>query len=211
MKAIKFIRVILFTFFIFGLLLISGYQFVVLPLQASIETLEQQIKEETDLFQSVSEGDQQEVNDDKLRINELQKQLPPQPLVDQLILDLEKAELASDSLILNITFGDSSVEESPSDTETNVSEEEQDQTVPQSPAIPSDVEKVTISMSVQSPTYEDLEEFLEELENMKRIIQIENLTFSGQGDLSSQGNQTPVVFTIQISAFYYPNGEITNL
>ncbi|WP_243297458.1 type 4a pilus biogenesis protein PilO [Bacillus litorisediminis] len=203
MKAIKLTRIVLFTLLIFGLLLFSGYQIMVLPLQANIESLEQKIEEETEHFETVSQKDHNEVNDSQLRINQLQEQLPSQPLVDQLILELEKAELASDSLILNMTFGKSSAEESSSNAEAV--EEGQGQ----SPAIiPSGVKKVTISMSVQSPTYEQLESFLHEIENMKRIIHIDQLTFSGQENSFGQANQTPVVFTIQISAFYYPDGEM---
>lgn len=199
MKIAQIIRITLLSLIIFGLLLFMGFRIWVVPVEKNIIALEKQIESEREKYARIEVINEKEEDPSQSKLKELTTQLPPHPMVDQLILDLEKAELASNSLILNMSFGVSTFEE------TQTEEESPDQTSQDDTTFtPTGVEKLVVSMSVQSPTHQELTLFLQELEDMKRIIQIENLSFSGSGDYSENANSSPVVFSLQIAAFYFP-------
>ncbi|GAA0333991.1 hypothetical protein GCM10008967_25940 [Bacillus carboniphilus] len=207
MNATNIAKLTLLSFIILALLLFSGYQFVALPIEKEIQSLESEIEMETKRYQSLEVLENKPEDPGEIKLNQLKAQLPTNPLLDQLILDLEKAELASNTLILNMSFGVASLEQPAEDSATDQTEETDSTETSTTTSFPNGVEKLTVSMSVQAPSHNHLELFLKELEEMERIIQVENLAFSGGEGQTNETNST-VVFSIQISAFYYPNGEI---
>jgi type IV pilus assembly protein PilO len=131
--------------------------------------------------------------------------------VEQLILELEKAEVVSDSRIMNMTFGDADFTastttldeyvEANSSTNTEGTAEQQTEQA----YLPEGLKKVTINLSVESENYEDLTTFLEELEGLTRITQIESVAFTGLPELTSIAQElTSLTYSVQLSAFYHP-------
>jgi type IV pilus assembly protein PilO len=67
------------------------------------------------------------------------------------------------------------------------------------------VEKITAQLSVQSPSYQDFEKFVNILENFKRIIVVENISYTGTNEITSVTDTVkPFTFTLTVSALYYP-------
>ncbi|ARA98931.1 pilus assembly protein PilO [Geobacillus thermodenitrificans] len=121
----------------------------------------------------------------------LQKKVPTRPLIDQLLLEFQKAEYVSDSLLVNIRFSE---KEQVSRDETG--------------APPTGIETVSAQLTVQSPSYYQLERFLETLERAERIMAIESLTFTGPPELTSTSTDIhPLTYSLTVRAFYAPKLE----
>jgi len=168
---------------------------------------------------------------------ELQKQLPVKEAVDQLVLNLEKAEVISGSVITTMAFVDGEVTlseeeaaaalaaanekasggtagepaEPATSTEEAASSEESVEEVDPAEAevvdlLPQGVKKVSVAMTVQSPTYFEMEVFLESLHSMKRILKVDNLTFTGSEEIHSiEQSSDKLEYQLTISVFYAPN------
>lgn len=162
---------------------------------------------------------------------DLQRSVPVKPLVDQFILDLERAEVISDSVILDFSFntqgftgigieeeGEDGVENETAteNEEANGEQEEADgeETDEEQPAppvsnLPDGVERVTVDLEVYSPSYEKMLEFLKEIEKQTRVKKVDALNFTGdpevtvidENDEESEGFN----YTVTISVFYLPD------
>ena len=146
----------------------------------------------------------------------LQKKLPVAELSDQFVLLLEKAEVASGSRIISIAFNKGDNTEAANTTaEDNIAAAEQanqdaknamnfQQDTATTPAttLPAGVKKLTVTLSVESPSYTELEAFIKELEELPRITKVESLSFAGvaEGDTSNV-----LTYSVVASTYYYPD------
>ncbi|MFC7373003.1 hypothetical protein ACFQPF_15290 [Fictibacillus iocasae] len=141
----------------------------------------------------------------------LQQEVPVKPLMDQLLLQFEKAEVLSDSLILSMQFTDG--EEAAAEPAENEGEGDQEQ--PAAPdesaaapeVLPSGVKKITAEMTVMSKDYEGLLSFLQVVQELKRITVIEGITFTGPADLNAESEDAPenqFKYDLQVSTYYLP-------
>ncbi len=147
----------------------------------------------------------------------LQKQVPVKPLTEQLLLDIEKAEVASGSFVSNMQFGDGEVEaqtelEQEIDAQLNT-DGTTDETVDSNPetgevsasSLPTGLKKVTVDMSVESPSYTELEKFITFLEQSERIVVVEAIDFSANDEIiSTEQTDQLLTYQIKLSAFYMP-------
>ncbi|MEH6993663.1 GspMb/PilO family protein [Neobacillus drentensis] len=196
-------------------LLIVIAQFLLLkPLKSDLEVKEQSLKSEQQLLETIT----QERMDDTAKVvedtRELQKRVPVTPLQEQVILDLERTENVSNSHISSISFSvgaDVAVtgSETPQEGTTETQETASDDAANQQPAAPavSWVKKITMSLSVESPSYEQLEKFISTLESLNRIVVVENISYSGGQEVTSlsQGTENEkLTYSLTVSAFYLP-------
>jgi type IV pilus assembly protein PilO len=67
------------------------------------------------------------------------------------------------------------------------------------------VSKLTVQLSIQSQSYQDLEKFINTLEGLKRITVVEAINYTGNKEITSltQDNK-PLDYTLTISAYYLP-------
>ncbi len=196
--------------------LVATYFYFFPTIKREVEAASEQLAFEKRMLQSVEENasmpqEEEEVFDMK----EFQRLVPVQPLVDQFIFDLEKAEVFSDSFITTYTFTTDSfsgtdlempIEE---DNGENEQTEEADNTPQTNDAPISDaVERVTVNLSVMSPDYDSLVEFLHRIERIDRITKIDNISFGGRPTVEKyrdiEENDGSLEYTIQISTFYLP-------
>lgn len=146
----------------------------------------------------------------------LQKKLPVAELADQFVILLEKAEVASGSRIMSIAFnkGDNTDTAANNTAEQNLSQAVQNAagstssasqtttTTTTTTALPAGVKKLTATLSVEAPSYLELEAFIKELEALPRITKVDSLSFSGvaEGDKSNV-----LTYTVVASTYYYPD------
>lgn len=177
------------------------------PKQMLLDQKNQEIQIEEQLIQVL----QQQGTTDTSVTNtiELQRKIPVAPYVEQLMLELEKAEVVSNSRISNMTFGDApfaattTLDEYVNSTTNQSTEEEQSEQ--EAAYLPEGLKKVTVTLSVQSDDYEDLTLFLKELESLTRVTQIESVSFTGRPEITSITQEiTPISYSVQLSAFYHP-------
>jgi type IV pilus assembly protein PilO len=68
------------------------------------------------------------------------------------------------------------------------------------------LKKLTVSLSVESPSYEDLEKFIDTLESLNRIVVVESISYSGGQEITSLDQEDePLSYSLTISAFYMPS------
>ncbi|WP_456278113.1 LysM peptidoglycan-binding domain-containing protein [Bacillus sp. AK128] len=161
--------------------------------------------------------------------NTLQQKIPVDPLVEQLILDLEKAETVSNSFISSMSFTDGSFtqsssleqyqqflakdqarsgtsdalteegEETENSEQTEVVEETEEQLTPLG------LEQVEVSLNVESPNFFDMKTFLNSIESLTRIVRVDSLSFAGLPELTSLDQTISTLkYTVVISTYYFP-------
>lgn len=192
------------------LLFIFLYFLIIKPLETEHDRLESDLKTEKQLLEVVQTRVAQMQNQTYESTIELQKRVPVKPILEQFLLDLEKAEVVSNSFISNMSFGEAEV--TPQNTleeyvDMNNNEETSDEAQEQENAqFPAGLEKITVNLSVVAPDYFALEEFITTLESQKRITQIENLVFAGTEEITSIEQEiNPIPFTLTVSTFYLPS------
>ncbi|MGG4166869.1 hypothetical protein ABEW00_05200 [Rossellomorea vietnamensis] len=190
----------------FSLFLI--YFFVYFPQHDRLEMKQNELKTEQKLLSAVEAKTEQIETRSYKDIHTLQNQIPVEPLTEQLILQLEKAEVVSQSEIQSITFakedlafsieGDDDTLEGSSQGSSNPQETENDN---------SGVKRLQMTMTVQSENYFEMEKFIHELENLSRIVEVNQLLIQGREEMSpvlTDEGPEPLIFQLVASAFYIP-------
>src|SRR5690606_27887187 len=128
---------------------------------------------------------------------ELQKQVPVKRLLDQLLLDIEKSEIISDVNIIEMKMNGTE-----SDEEIDLSEEEENQPQEENSEtedskeisetdplieekLPNGIKKVSIVLNGQADTYFEMESFIKNLLDLKRVLKVESLKYTGFDEIVS--------------------------
>ncbi|MEH6956314.1 pilus assembly protein PilO [Neobacillus drentensis] len=212
------------------LILVYAQFFKLAPLKSDLGMKQQSLESEQKLLEIASQKKAEDTKKTSEDTKELQKKLPVEPLQEQLILDLEKAENLSNSKISSMSFSkdaDVTTVADPASTETATSQQtpanqttanqtpvnqgttNQDTAAQQAAASQvNGMKKLTVSLSVESPSYEELEKFVGTLESLKRIIVVESISYSGGEEITSLAQEEkPLTYSLTFSAFYMPSLE----
>lgn len=163
------------------LLSFALYIYVYKPLDDRREQLQTELQMEKKLLQTL----QSKQTPDELRVSivELQKRIPVQPFIEQFLLEIEKAEVVSNSVVLSLTFQEGENVEGP----------------------PTPIQKLTVNMVVRSPSYFALEQFIDVLERSKRIVSVDSLSFTGYEEWTTVMDEVPELsYSLTVSTFYAP-------
>jgi type IV pilus assembly protein PilO len=205
-------KILIFSTLIIILMFTLVYFNYIQPLMTEVDSKQRELNSAQQLYDAVLNqkdgiGEIIEENTEML-----QKRLPVKPLIDQFILDLEKAEILSDSLILQMGFASSAGEEVTSALEAAAnlnysigenSESEEGAAV--SETLPSGIVKIPITLVIESPSYYHLEKFLQTLENLDRIVSVESINFSGQPEITELLATTENInYNVSLSVYYMP-------
>ncbi|RXT14696.1 hypothetical protein [Ammoniphilus sp. CFH 90114] len=206
------------------LLVFSGLNIYLLkPLKQDVFNVKNELSNEEKLIEILSAKQQKSHTLDQKDTVALQKKLPVQPLVDQFLLDLEKAEVFSDSLIISYGISEGEAEfkvptspelENPLDQpQTQASQPQENKesalstiTGSTDDSLPQGIKKLTFTLTVSSPDYEKMIEFLDRIEKQSRITVIDSLSFSGKPESPTvihESNQE-LQYSVQLSTFYIP-------
>lgn len=209
------------------LLLFVAYNTFLRPLEQEVELLESEFTTEQQLLQVANEKAGMPTEQLMKSSVELQKRLPVKPFTEQFLLELEKAEVMSNSLILSMQFSDeeevllggaeTEEEKGPDqrqmavneETGTIVPEEKSDEATEQAGTLPVGLKKVTVQVSVESQWYQDMLTFIDTIEKSRRISQVENISFQGPQEPTalSEADSPTVQYELTISTFYHPTLE----
>ncbi len=197
---------------IVAIFILAGcYLLVLQPKQAELERKEAELKTEEALLAQVQSQLQQKSTKMYESTVALQKQIPVKPLLERFVLDIEKAEVLSGSIVERINIGGSDTIEaekgaSEADSEP-VTEEEEQATAVENISLPDGFQKVSINLHVKAPGYYELEEFINILERTDRIITVESVSFPGNNEIVSihQADDEEVLnLQMTVSAYYMP-------
>lgn len=198
------------------LLIVYAQFFLLKPLKSDQGIKQQSLKTEQKLLEIVSQKKGDTTGNKAEDTSALQKQVPVKPLQEQFILDLEKAENVSNSKITSMGFskdGEVAVAAEQATAEAtntapntpNAAAVQTTDKQPAAPATPKGMKKLTVSLSVESPTYEELEKFIETLESLPRIVVVESITYSGGTEITSLDQEDkPLSYSLTISTYYMP-------
>jgi type IV pilus assembly protein PilO len=219
----KHIIILLIAALLAVLLYFGAYFLYLNPLKVSLSLKEGQLKFEQQLG-SALETRLASVNDiDFSSTAEMQKLLPVDPMVEQFVLDLEKAEVVSNSYITSIEFTDGeqggiNVESEPNQEEGSseaVQSEDikdegtgavEEQTV--ALPMPDGLAKTSATIVVEAANYFDLEKFIETLEQLQRIVMVESIAYSGPEEMVSLSDEEESIeMTLTVNTFYLPGLE----
>lgn len=119
---------------------------------------------------------------------ELQKKVPTDPLTELLILQIEKAEVVSESLVQSIGFSEGPfvIEAPPEGVET--------------------LQQLLVTLSIETSTYATLEAFIDEIEKLDRILIVDNISFSSPGEVTTdEVDPAKLQLSLSFTAFYRPD------
>jgi type IV pilus assembly protein PilO len=202
------------------LLVVFAQFFKLTPLKSDLESKEQTLSTEKKLLEAITQNKLDETKKVTEDTRELQKKVPVSPLQEQFILDLEKAENVSNSKIS--TMGFSKGVDVPIETEAAVTETAESTEVPKvetvqeasadqaAPINTTGLKKLNVNLSVESPTYEDIEKFIATLESLNRIVVVESINYSGGEEITTldpEKEKEPISYTLTVSAYYLPGLE----
>lgn len=194
------------------LVYVGAYFLYISPLKGSLALKESQLKSEQQLNTTI-ETRLASADTNDISTVELQKKLPVDPMIEQLVLDLEKAEIISNSYITSMEFNSDTAQDATllaesqaQGTETQTQENETitaDETdIPAIP-MPEGVAKTTVTLTVESDTYFDLERFIETLEKLKRVVVVDSISFSGPEEIDSLSDEaSPIIMTLTVNSFH---------
>ncbi|MDQ1001335.1 type IV pilus assembly protein PilO [Neobacillus niacini] len=216
--------------FLLVLVIVYGQFLKLTPLKSDVSMKEQSLNTEQKLLEAVTQNKIDETTKVVEDTRELQKKVPVKPLLEQFILDLEKAEIVSNSVISSMSFTkdedvilatETPAENAPADQVGTTGQETatppaQTGEAPQEPAaaangqpaaapVSNGLKKLSVSLSVESPTYEDLEKFIATLESLERIVVIESISYTGGKEITSlELELEKLQYSITVSAYYLP-------
>ncbi|MGG3162493.1 pilus assembly protein PilO [Geobacillus stearothermophilus] len=195
------------VFLLAALLFAAFYVFVLMPRYEQMDRLEAVVQSEKNVLAAMKKqaaGNREETAES---LAALQRKVPVRPFADQLLLAFQKAEYISDSRLLSVSFAEGQgTGESPSQGNANGAESKASGDKALIP--PSGIQSVIAQLTVQSPSYYQLERFLEVLEHSERILAVEGLTFTGPPELTSTAvDVQPLAYSINVRAFYAPQLE----
>ncbi|WP_394580149.1 pilus assembly protein PilO [Cytobacillus firmus] len=199
----------------------GSYYFFIKPVNEKMDRKQSELQMATQQL-TIIENNLQNLNEQTvLSTIELQKQVPVKRLLDQLLLDIEKSEIISDANIIEMKMNGTE-----SDEEIDLSEEEENQpqeeiseteTVTEDSKensetdplieekLPNGIKKVSIVLNGQADTYFEMESFIKNLLDLKRILKVESLKYTGFDEIVSVMQEDQVVeFELAIAAYYYP-------
>ena len=201
---------------ILGVCILAGVYFLLYnPVQKEIDVRAQELETEEKLISILEEKTsniEQETFENSIS---LQKKVPVKPMTEKLLLDLEKAETISDSFISSIQFSEGDVilpltsqnaEEDIENLSSDESEDSGEANEQTQEILPQGLKKLNAILSVESPSYFEMEKFLEVLEELDRITEIEQIAFEGPEESIIQGDSyDKVSYKLLVAAFYLPD------
>ncbi|WP_153732678.1 pilus assembly protein PilO [Sporosarcina obsidiansis] len=118
----------------------------------------------------------------------LQQKVPVIPLEDGLLLGIEKAEVKSGSRVQEITFS------------------KEETTIQEMPEEVQNLETILMEVKLFADTYEQVETFIYEIEEMKRILNVEAIQFEATAEKTEEDSEVGLMeLVITFNAFFRPD------
>ncbi|MDR4889111.1 hypothetical protein RGU12_16490 [Fredinandcohnia sp. QZ13] len=216
------------TYLVLAIVFIVGvfyltYLLLVKPVKLNISQLENSLETEQRLLDVISNKRPNEVP--VISSTEIQKRIPVIPLVEQIVMDVQRAETLSESRVLRMSYSESEFTlidetqpegqqeaanpdnstETKQETNDNGTDKQTEERETIDPELIDGLNQITVTLHVQSPNFEELEKFLSALEHQTRITSVNSLRFTGTPELVSVDQVVEqLVYDVTISTFYMP-------
>lgn len=175
----KYSYILLGVLFLIGLMTILGFYRFIYPIQNNVEHLRAELESQEELIEN-TDMSKQALDGDNINSMELQRRLPIKKQINQFILAIEGIELKTGNTILLVNNSD--------DTLASIENSEDNL----------EVETLSYQIDVSSVNYDSMNQFIYELNNMDRIVEISQIEFSRTDDAG-------IDLSIGLTAFYNPS------
>ncbi|MBL4951237.1 pilus assembly protein PilO [Neobacillus sp. OS1-32] len=197
---------------VIGLLAVLAYYVYIIPINTNLDQKKSELKmtnQELTIYQNKLK---QTSNQTIVSSMELQQQVPVKRMLDQLLLDIEKAEIISGANIIETKLnssGQDAIQAATNDTaqktQSNSSSASTSKATATDKTLPNGMKQTSILLSGEANSYFEMEKFLEEIKSLKRIIKIDQLKFTGQEEMVSvEQASSPLKFEAVLTAYYDP-------
>ncbi|PIC63854.1 pilus assembly protein PilO [Sporosarcina sp. P13] len=159
-----------------------------LPMKEQRELVETQLATERDVLFALQKQLANKDSDKTISSGPLQKKVPVIPLEDALLLRIDKAEVKSDSRVNSVKFSKDTfpVELLPENVQN--------------------LETVLMEVALVADTYDQVEKFIYEIEEMLRIMNVETIQFRGPAEKTEAETETEEMeLVISFNAFFRPD------
>lgn len=155
--------------------------------EAKLQT-EQMLASEREVLMALQTQQKELPEGEKINPGELQQKVSVEPLTDLIVLQIEQAELISQTLVKTIGFAEGPLELlNPLEGVENIQE-------------------VLTTVEIEAEDYESITAFIKEIEAMKRIMVVDSIEFSSYPETTQQVQENePLSVSLQFSAFYRPD------
>ncbi|AIE60907.1 hypothetical protein [Bacillus methanolicus] len=219
------ILLIILAFFLFISIFTGSYYLYLAPIIQKIDRDKADLKMLNQQTAIIESRLNQVKENTVLSTMELQKQVPVKRLLDQLLLDIDKAEIVSDTYISEIKLDGTEADETIKSTgnnsreatenhadannnDLNKDENNEASSSSKDAALPNGIKKTTITIMAEADTYFEMEKFIDSLQSLQRIVKVEGLSFTAPKEIYKVGqDQKPIEFELTIAAYYYPKLE----
>lgn len=196
---------------LFLTLLFLGKQIFIEPYQDEVKEKQVMVEQEQRILAAIENNQEDDEREQIISSRAMQQQLPVIPLIDQLLIGLDRAENASTSMINSIAISDSETVIPILDEEAELDEEERDVEAPvrDEPEMDEpgdeDVEQIIdgihtlqFAIDVTSENYNEMVTFMKEIQSLSRVIQIESIQF----DIPE--NENELGYSLILNSYYQP-------
>ena len=193
-----------------------SYYFYLMPLYNDVnmkKTELQMAEQQANILESKLKTTGSEANTNTI---ELQKKVPVKRLLEQALLEIEKAEIISDTNIIEMSINGTDTEEvtngelttadqAISDANKQENDGADGKTNTEEIVLPSGIHQTSINIIGEASTYFELERFIEKIEASNRIMTIDSLSITGPKEITSVEESDQVIdFELTVSIYYYP-------
>ncbi|MTH52974.1 hypothetical protein GKZ89_06085 [Bacillus mangrovi] len=215
----------------------AGFYFLILdPMEVQKGSYRDNIRTSEELLAAAEGGGGNAAVLNQYSLAELQMEVPNNRFEEQFLLDLEKAEVLSGSKVTSAVFADQEFTDETAEQQQEAAAEEQadepaaepaaeappaeddpeeaaEQTpegepASDEPSLPAGMQKVTMTVSLESGDYEGVKRFLSTLETVRRITQVESVTLANpESGMLEETDEEPLTYDVIVSAYYLPSLE----
>ncbi|WLR46127.1 hypothetical protein LC065_10950 [Halobacillus litoralis] len=190
---------------------ILGQRVILDPYQERVAEKEATLAQEQKILSAIENNQEESDREQILSSRTIQQQLPVIPLIDQMLIGLDRAENASTSLITSIGIADSessvSILQQEDELKMNGENDESEEVVDLQSDEPVEDEAgqrieglhtLQFNVDVTSENYDEMVSFMKEIQSLSRVIQIESIQFDAPESENELG------YSIVMNSYYQP-------
>lgn len=169
-------------------LVIYSYIKIYAPAKEANERAIQTLENERDVLFALERQEAQQNPARSSNSRPLQQKVPVKPLEDLILLQVQEAEVKSDTYLQEVNFSlENALIDNPPEHVTNV-------------------QAVITEVRLQTDSYSKIDRFIEEIESMERIYVMDAVEFSVPGEIRSDDEKVDFLeLTVTFHAFYRPD------
>lgn len=207
----RILWIIMAGFFLVIAFYILGQRVFLTPYKEQVAEQEDSLAQEQKILSAIESNKEESKREQILTSRTIQQQLPVVPLIDQLLIGLDRAENASTSLINSISIADSEssltikepedefVDKGGNNEEAEGLDTEVDKPIDdEAEQLIEGLHTLQFTVDVTSENYDEMLGFMKEIQSLSRVVQIESVQFD------APENENELGYSIVMNSYYQP-------